>query len=381
MPAPPGNRQATFLAALASLAVLAVADVVVVPLLVAVLVSICLGPGVTLLCRLRVPRSLAAAVVLVVPVITVAALFSLLAGPLVAVAEALPRLLAGLRRELRVAGAQDDANPVVTALGWAADDLTEGAVMVGVSVALTYFLLVWGGGVGRAALAAIRRRGARGVALRVCSAIRSEVTVYLTTISLINLCFGVAAGLLLLFLGVPHALQLGALAALLNFMPFIGAFLMISLLAMLGVDARGFQWAALVAPAAFFLLHLLEAQFITPQMLGRRLVLNPLVVVLAVLLGGTLWGLGGAFLAVPILTTLKVSADVMPKWRRWGQVLGRGASAAAEINPPLPSATRAAAAAAAAMAAAPGPPSDPASAANRPALPARRPRRREVLFE
>jgi predicted PurR-regulated permease PerM len=77
--------------------------------------------------------------------------------------------------------------------------------------------------------------------------------------------------------------------------------------------------------AAFLLLHIVESQFVTPQLLGRKLLLNPLVVILGLLIGATAWGIGGAFLAVPILTSLKIAADAHPGWRRWGQVLGRGA--------------------------------------------------------
>jgi predicted PurR-regulated permease PerM len=76
---------------------------------------------------------------------------------------------------------------------------------------------------------------------------------------------------------------------------------------------------------AFVLLHIAEGQFITPMLLGRKLLLNPLVVILGLLIGASAWGIGGAFLSVPILTALKIAADAHPGWRRWGQVLGRGA--------------------------------------------------------
>jgi len=126
-------------------------------------------------------------------------------------------------------------------------------------------------------------------------------------------------------LGVENAPAYGAIAGLMNFIPIVGAWITAGVLLAGGLAEQGMKLAIFAPPALFLLLHLLESQFVTPQLLGRRLLLNPLIVISGVMVGAAAWGVGGAFLAVPILTSVKIAFDGHPRFRRWGQVLGRGA--------------------------------------------------------
>jgi predicted PurR-regulated permease PerM len=179
----------------------------------------------------------------------------------------------------------------------------------------------------RAALSAVRAKHDRRAWLRVCGSIRTQAAHYLQLITLINVTFGLLTGLMMTLLGVQDAAAYGVIAGLMNFIPIVGALITAGVLLAGGLAEHGTSVGILLPPAAFLVLHILESQFVTPQLLGRRLLLNPLIVIAGVLVGATAWGVGGAFLAVPILTSMKIALDAHPDYRRWGQVLGRGAIA------------------------------------------------------
>lgn len=140
-------------------------------------------------------------------------------------------------------------------------------------------------------------------------AIQTDTSRYLLTTTLINVLLGAAtAGGLYLF-GLKDPLLWGALAGLLNFIPYVGAMTMVILLAALGLLQAPTLGAAML-PAGFFLvLTAIEGQVITPTILGARLSLNPLAIVLWLILWGWLWGVAGVLLGVPLLMCLKIICE------------------------------------------------------------------------
>ncbi|MDB6022789.1 MAG: hypothetical protein JWQ04_2646, partial [Pedosphaera sp.] len=84
------------------------------------------------------------------------------------------------------------------------------------------------------------------------------------------------------------------------------------LLAMVGLLSFGTLWQALLAPGWYLMLHLLEANLVTPVLLGRRLTLNPVVIFVSLIFWTWLWGVPGALLSVPILVSIKVISDRFP---------------------------------------------------------------------
>jgi predicted PurR-regulated permease PerM len=109
------------------------------------------------------------------------------------------------------------------------------------------------------------------------------------------------------FFGFPSPIILGLMAMVLNYIPYIGPACMTVILLGVGLVAFPSLGYALVPPAAFVGLVTLEGQFITPTILGRRLTLNPLLVLLAIAFWAWLWGPIGAFLAVPLTVMIMVT--------------------------------------------------------------------------
>lgn len=129
---------------------------------------------------------------------------------------------------------------------------------------------------------------------------------YIQVISLINVGLGVCTAGALALAGFPNALLWGIGVGLLNYLPFIGPFLSITLIgavALLSFDS----WSAIVLPPVIVLVfQIIESHFVTPALVGRHLQLNPIAVILSILFWTWMWGLIGAILAVPILATMTI---------------------------------------------------------------------------
>jgi predicted PurR-regulated permease PerM len=216
-----------------------------------------------------------------------------------------------------------DTERLIAAAGVLLPRLRNAVFGIGITLVLTYFMLLGGRPALRTAIALIGSPVSRRRALCWSDTVQRQLTRYLLAVIAINAGFGILTALLLATLGVPSAVFWGAVAGLLNFLPFLGAIISTVLLAFAAVAASDLAVPPLVVPLAFFLLHLIEAEFVTPFVLGKALTLNPLFMILAVLVFGTAWGIGGAFLAVPLLIVAKVSFAVLPGVAGWSQVLGR----------------------------------------------------------
>jgi len=312
-------------------AVIVFSRTIAVPALGAVLVSIALFPVVNRAARAGVPRALASVFMLLTLVATSGAVLYAVRAPLAQLGARGPELMAtGQQLLMHAAGrhaasAQESPAVLVDALAPVVASFTASLIAIGTSLIFSHFILTSGTGVGRALLAAMRQRSERRNWLRVCSSIRREAAHYLQLVTAINVAFGVATGVMLSLLHVKDAAAYGVIAGLMNFIPIVGALVTLGVIVAGGIAEHGVSSMVLLPGAVFLLLHILESQFVTPQLLGRRLLLNPLIVIAGVLAGAAAWGRGGAFLAVPILTSVKIALDAHPRFRRWGQVLGRGA--------------------------------------------------------
>jgi predicted PurR-regulated permease PerM len=151
--------------------------------------------------------------------------------------------------------------------------------------------------------------------------IQQQISNYLQSVSLINLCLGLIVGGGLYWMGVPNAAMWGMLIALLNFVPYFGALVGVCLLAIVGVLTFDTLWKGLLPPAWYLLLHVLESNFITPVLLGRRFTLNPVVIFVSLIFWTWLWGLPGALLSVPILVSIKVICERLPSMSHVSELL------------------------------------------------------------
>lgn len=154
-------------------------------------------------------------------------------------------------------------------------------------------------------------------------AIEKSVSDYLLTTTLINFGLGVVIGTGMWLIGMPNPILWGAMAMLLNFFPFIGAIFgaaIVFLAAVVSFDSLAYAgWAPLIYLSA----NLIEANFITPILLGRSVSLHPVWLMIFFVIVAWGWGLGGAIVAVPVLAVIKITCDHVEPLMPIGEFLGR----------------------------------------------------------
>jgi predicted PurR-regulated permease PerM len=160
-------------------------------------------------------------------------------------------------------------------------------------------------------------------AVEISREIQQNISNYLFSVSLINLGLGLVVSGGLYFLHVPNAAMWGILVAVLNFVPYFGPVAGVFVLAAVGLLTFDTLWQALLPPTWYLLLHLLEANLLTPMLLGRRFTLNPVVIFVSLIFWTWLWGVPGALLSVPILASMKVICDRVPAMSSVSELLSQ----------------------------------------------------------
>lgn len=174
---------------------------------------------------------------------------------------------------------------------------------------LLYFLMAYDGVFLTKIIRITPRLDDKKRAVSIVREIETQISRYLMTITAINVGLGIAVGTTVYFLGLRNPIMWGVMVAVLNFVPYLGALtgiICMTLGAVLSYDSLGY---ALVFPASYLLIAVLEGNFITPWVLGRSLTLNPVIILIALAFWGWMWGISGMILAVPILATFKIFCD------------------------------------------------------------------------
>jgi len=337
---PPIIRRAELVAfALVSLllisvfAVLYFAKAFFLPVAAAFVVGTMLSPAAGFLERYRIPRALAA--VLIVSAVGAGVTFavSLISSPIMEWSSRLPELVARFKDKLHIfdrplalwqelqnmLGGSNTypAAPfqmpkiewVQPALEFLSPTFTEFLLFF---ATLVLFIASWRD-LRRTLILTFADHEARLRTLRILNELELHLGNYLLTVTLINTGLGVATGLVCAFAGMPNPAGLGALAATLNFIPIIGPIAMFGVLVLVGVISFPTLSGGLVAPLVFAGITFLEGHFVTPTIIGRRLALNALAVFIALAFWTWLWGPMGAFLASPLLiVALIVKEHLLP---------------------------------------------------------------------
>jgi predicted PurR-regulated permease PerM len=301
-----------------------------IPVVLAFLLNFILGPIVRAFSRLRVPEPLAAGVVLLLFLSSVTYGIYSLAVPVSGWAAKLPASLRQVESKLRdlkrsVEGVTKATEQVdrLTKLG--SDPTTQkvevkkpgiGEVVLSqtqefligavVMLALLYFLMASGDLFLRKLVNVLPRFEDKKRAVEISRQIEHDVSRYLLTATLINAGFGTVLGSAVFFIGMPNPVLWGVMAAILNFIPYIGAIVgmgILTLVAFLTFDSLA---AVMIAPGIYFALNILEEYLVLPVVMSHRLTLNPVVVFVWLIFWGWLWGIPGALLAVPLLAIFKI---------------------------------------------------------------------------
>ena len=191
------------------------------------------------------------------------------------------------------------------------------------TIILLYFLLAVGDLFLQKLIKVLPQLGDKKKAVTIARETEASISTYLLTVALVNVGLGVAVTLVMLLIGMPNAVLWGSLAALAEFIPYIGATVMLALLAMAGLITFPDVGHALAVPGSYLAVNLLQANFVSPTVLGRRLTLNPVAILVGLVFWWWIWGVGGAFIAVPLLATFKIFCDHIESLAPIGEFLGK----------------------------------------------------------
>ncbi len=350
--------------ALATLAVLAVfytlyfAASIILPLLLALVLTLLLLPGKRLLVeRLRLPAALAALLLILLLFAVLAAVVFALSLPATSWAAKLPQTFSALQHKLGFVGSaidfarhgmerlsvalhggggaagggqpappaapQPGGGPNLGGVGLTLLESTRAAMgQLLTLVVVLFFMLAFGDSLLRRVVEVLPTFGEKRRVVEIASEIERNISGYLLTITVMNLFTGTANGLQMWAQGFPDPLLWGALAFLLNYIPILGPFTGVVIFFLVGLFVKSGIWAALLPPAIYLAVHVLEGESITPMLLARRFTLNPVLVIVALFFWDWMWGVVGAFLAVPLLAIAKIVCDHIPALTPLGHVLG-----------------------------------------------------------
>lgn len=322
---------------LAIVAVLHVAADLLVPIALAILLNLLLSPIVQRLGRRGIPPALSAALLMSTIVGFLVFAVSGLAEPAGRWISEAPKAIREIQSQVfaaqdQLSGIQElaeeveeltssDAPPTVQEVVVKEPGVFSNVVghvpaiaaFSGIVIFLTFFLLASGDTMLRRMTQCGRTWTERRRIVSIARQVQIDLSHYLATVTIVNITLAGAVATTMYWLQVPNPLLWGAMAGLFNFAPYVGALASTAVMTVVGVMTFDTLSDALMVPLTLLVLTIVEGQLITPAVLGRRLSVHPLVVFLAIVFWGWLWGVAGALMAVPIVTCLKVIADHVPQ--------------------------------------------------------------------
>lgn len=190
-----------------------------------------------------------------------------------------------------------------------------------VTLLTSFFLLASGDIFSRKILTFGKTWSAKRRLILILRRIQFDISRYLRTVTLINLTLGLTVGVVMWALDVPNPELWGAMVAVFNFAPYLGAIVSTVVLTVVGAATQETLVEALQVPGAFLLVTSMEGALFTPLVLGKRLSLNPLFVFVSVVAWGWLWGVIGALIAVPIISSVKIVLSHTKSGRPWAVLM------------------------------------------------------------
>jgi len=341
----------TVLSILALLYTLFFARDFLLPVVIAVLLDLLFSPVVRALTRVGIAAPLGAAVVVVGMLAVVGLGVYELSAPVQRIANSAPATLATAEAKMKkllkpLERVRQTAEQVETATSGAPPAQAQEVIVRGPGIMarvfgttqrfftgaveviiLLYFLLAAGDLFLQKLVKVLPQLHDKRAAVAIARKAEASISLYLITALAMNIVEGIVVATALYFLGMPNALLWGALVVVLEFVPYLGATAMTLILAIAALTTFDSVGRALLMPAAFVVINLIQAQLIAPVLFSRRLTLNPVALFVGLAFWWWIWGTPGAFIAVPLMATFKIFCDHIDALAPIGEFLGQRDSA------------------------------------------------------
>ncbi|PTR35509.1 putative PurR-regulated permease PerM [Luteibacter sp. OK325] len=329
---------------LAAVYTVAIGKSLLVPLVLAAFIGLALNPIVVAAARIRLPRWFAAVTVMLLLGVGLVSAVATLSTPALNWFHEAPAAMRAFAPKIKPMTQQIEAASRATQtlvggtvarnapqasndFAFTAWDIVAGAPKVLASVLtvalLVFFFLVYGDEILRRAVEISPTFAYKRHTVSIVRSIQTEVSSYLLLTAAINVTLGlVTAGMLYLY-GVPDPLLWGSVAAIANFIPYVGAITTTTILSIVGVLHFQELGPALLPAATFAGITAIEGNLLTPMLQGRRSRLSPVAILLWLLVWGWIWGIPGALLAVPMLTCVKLITAKLRGWEWFAHIISR----------------------------------------------------------
>lgn len=323
---------------------LQVGQFVLAPVLLAITIGLMFGPVADLMEEHGVPEALSAGLVVIGFLLILAGAGYLFSGPVSEWVARIPTIWGRLQEELanwkepleslgvlqeqiRTALGSDQAMEVSVEDGSTVTDIAMLAPTILaqalIFLASLYFFLATRENIRVATLSLCFSRRMRWRTAHVFRDVEQKVSKYLLTISMVNIGVGIVVTLLMWAIGMPSPMLWGAMAAFLNYIPFVGQGLMALTLFLVGLGTQPDLTGALLPVALYWTVNFVEGNFVTPNLLGRTMTINPFLIFLSLTYWIWAWGPVGGLVAVPsllilysIVTHILPMREVMPRKQR-----------------------------------------------------------------
>jgi predicted PurR-regulated permease PerM len=329
---------------LALLATVYVASEIVLPLIFASILKLLLQPAMRILERLRLPRVLAAVLLILTLFGTIVGLGTAISGPAATWAAKLPEGIPRLQERLSFmrepidtlqrllqqvedfggtgpspsASASARGPTLLTKLFTGTRNFASGLFA---TVLFLFFLLVSGDIFLHRLVEILPRFRSKRQVVEISQHIESDISAYLITITIMNAAVRIAMALAMWLTGVGDPILWGTVAFLLNYVPILGTVLGALIFLLAGLLTVEPLWQALLPAALYLGLHLIEGETVTPMLLARRFTLNPVLVIISLVFWFWMWGIPGAILSVPMLAIAKIICDRVRPLAAFGHFL------------------------------------------------------------
>ena len=342
----PSDPKAVFLGGLFFLALLAAAYVareVIMPLTFAVVLALLLQPALRLLERLRLPRTLAALLLIFALLGTIVGLGTAVSGPARSWAGKLPEGIPRLQEKLSFVrepvntlqrflqqvenfGGTESKNTAESAQGptfltrlfTGTRNFASGFFT---TVLFLFFLLVSGDIFLQRFVEILPRFSSKRQVVEIDQQIERDISAYLVTITIMNAAVGIAVAMAMWLTGVGDPVLWGTVAFLLNYVPILGPVLGVLIFLLAGLLTHDVLWQALLPAGLYLGIHLIEGETVTPMLVAKRFTLNPVLVIISFVFWFWLWGVPGAILSFPMLAIAKIVCDRVKSLAAFGHFL------------------------------------------------------------
>jgi predicted PurR-regulated permease PerM len=331
-----------FLGLIALVTILYVARSIIVPVVFAVIIAIVLHPVVNFFVRIKIKRVWAILITIFLTFLVIVAFGTLIISQVSRFSETLPALVdkftGMIDQSIADASVYFDINPLkihewitktkIELINTGSAAIGQTLVILGNGLVILFllpvyiFLILFYHPIIIEFIHKVFSENNQGQVSEIVSQIKNVIQRYLVGLVIEAGIMATLNTTALLLLGIPYAILLGIISALVNVIPYIGGLIGVALPMMVALATKSSAWYAIYVLILFYIIQLIDNNYIVPKVVASKVKINALFSLIVVFAGNALWGIPGMFLSIPLLAIVKLIFDHIEPLKPWGFLLG-----------------------------------------------------------